>query len=543
MSAVQSTTPQSTESPVKVPVGGTLLIALGVILLCFFPKLGADLFWQIRVGEDILRSHAVPRADHYSWTRHGHPWDTPEWLSFVVFALAYKAGGFFGTFLMMVALTVAQSTLIWIWLVRRTRSPFRSFVLINLMLMALSQLIQERPWLFTTLFLTISLMVIRVVYDDGKTARLFKLVPLVALWTNLHQGFLVLVAVLGACAIGDIITAIIPAKGDDADRLDVKRMALHRAGALLSTAALCIVAGMVSPYGWHVYKNVLVTILDPNAMTKVTEWLPVTSMPPDYYWGFYTLATVTLLGYVAAKNRGPLGLGFACAGLLEQAWMHQRNVPFFAIATVILAGDVIVDAAARFRPAKTVNLSPVLIGGAGLIYLAAIAKVSSQYFLPMLSRHSKGMETIGEAIIRMPGYPSYACDFMDAEGFPSHLRLYNNYDIGGYLVWRMPHEPVFVDGRADVYLGDTLNDYEAISAASDPSQVSDLLNKYDFDCVITSSAGFARVFMVDPAWHLVYAEPSSANRRRAWILLRDRPQFSALIEKCNVDFPRLKAPE
>ena len=35
-------------------------------------------------------------------------------------------------------------------------------------------------------------------------------------------------------------------------------------------------------------------------------------------------------------------------------------------------------------------------------------------------------------------------------------RLFNAYDWGGYLLWAWPEEPVFVDGRTDLYGDDIL---------------------------------------------------------------------------------------
>ena len=36
----------------------------------------------------------------------------------------------------------------------------------------------------------------------------------------------------------------------------------------------------------------------------------------------------------------------------------------------------------------------------------------------------------------------------------------NEYDWGGFLIWRVPERPVFIDGRLFVFLPDVLTDYE-----------------------------------------------------------------------------------
>jgi hypothetical protein len=42
---------------------------------------------------------------------------------------------------------------------------------------------------------------------------------------------------------------------------------------------------------------------------------------------------------------------------------------------------------------------------------------------------------------------------------PAHERLFNFYDYGGYLIWRAPDHPVFIDGRAEVYGNELFSEY------------------------------------------------------------------------------------
>ena len=42
----------------------------------------------------------------------------------------------------------------------------------------------------------------------------------------------------------------------------------------------------------------------------------------------------------------------------------------------------------------------------------------------------------------------------------THGNLLNEYDWGGYLIWRVPERRVFIDGRLFVFLPEVLTDYE-----------------------------------------------------------------------------------
>ena len=52
-----------------------------------------DSHWHVTVGNWILAHGAVPTVDIYSFTFAGQPWIAKEWLSQVLLALAYDAGG------------------------------------------------------------------------------------------------------------------------------------------------------------------------------------------------------------------------------------------------------------------------------------------------------------------------------------------------------------------------------------------------------------------------------------------------------------------
>ena len=55
-----------------------------------------DTFWHIGVGRLILQTHSLPWLDQLSHTFQGHPWMAKVWLSEIIFALMYEAGGWKG---------------------------------------------------------------------------------------------------------------------------------------------------------------------------------------------------------------------------------------------------------------------------------------------------------------------------------------------------------------------------------------------------------------------------------------------------------------
>src|SRR5271156_6094055 len=100
-----------------------------------------------------------------------------------------------------------------------------------------------RPHIFTLLLLSISVWMIEA---DRKAAsrRIWWLVPMTVVWTNLHGGFLALIATLGLAAAGTALEAWTGrAQWSSAVRYG------------LLTAA-CAAASLVNPYGYRLHQHV-----------------------------------------------------------------------------------------------------------------------------------------------------------------------------------------------------------------------------------------------------------------------------------------------
>lgn len=55
-----------------------------------------DLWWHLKAGQEIWNSHAIPRADHWSFTAYGHPWIAHEWLSQLCMYTVWHLFGYSG---------------------------------------------------------------------------------------------------------------------------------------------------------------------------------------------------------------------------------------------------------------------------------------------------------------------------------------------------------------------------------------------------------------------------------------------------------------
>src|ERR1700761_3743549 len=81
-------------------LSGSALFALtaglaGFAVAAFAPQLfnDGDTYWPISAGQWMLAHHAVLRADPFSYTLAGAAWNAQEWLSEILMALVWRAGG------------------------------------------------------------------------------------------------------------------------------------------------------------------------------------------------------------------------------------------------------------------------------------------------------------------------------------------------------------------------------------------------------------------------------------------------------------------
>ena len=87
------------------------LVLAAVVLFAPAVLNDPDTYWHLAAGQWILDHGRVPHVDVFSYSRPGIPWVAHEWLSEVLMALAWRAGGWGG---MLVLFAVAMGAAAWL---------------------------------------------------------------------------------------------------------------------------------------------------------------------------------------------------------------------------------------------------------------------------------------------------------------------------------------------------------------------------------------------------------------------------------------------
>jgi hypothetical protein len=384
-----------------------------------FPVYDSDLFWHLATGQWMVEHGTLARLDTFSWTINGEPVPQHQWLGQLLLYLAFDLGGWWGVVVLRTLLVLGIATIV---LRGALAAAPRAWIgaLVAFPALALSRYIWgDRPEL-VGLLCFVAFVALALAARDGDRRALIALVPLMAIWTNLHGGFVVGVVLLGMLAIEALVTS----------RGQARAFAAGAMVAILATFLNPDGAGVYAAPGWHFA----------NPPRFIQEWgLPdVTTFPGMLY-------ATTLLGTIATAilARGaPPRYAVLLLPLVFLSLSALRHMPLFALASVPYLARFLPEAIARYGP-RLARVDARGVPAVGSLALAAIVLGAGMLTAPVAPQ--------------LDGYPVAAAEALEREKGP----LLNDYDWGGYLIWSTPSAPVFIDGRLRPYVGSVLDDYRA----------------------------------------------------------------------------------
>ena len=438
----------------------------------------SDTFWQIAVGQWILDHHAMPRVDIYSFTKTGEPWTSSSWLAQVLYATSYNLAGWTGPVVLAACGIAATFALLTYILGRRVPASYAVMAAIMALMLAMGHFL-ARPHVLVLPVMLAWAYGLMSASERGQAPSPW-LLPLIALWANLHGGFVFGLVLTGAFALDALWNV------DRARRKPVAlRWVLFGVGALVACCA--------TPYGWG---SILAAgkILDLGELLHlIYEW-----MPADFSkFSAFEAVILALLGgalYSGVRLTPPrIAL---VLGLLHMALSHVRNVEIFALLLPIV---VLTPVASQFalRPAWTARIAvPAPVMAAIVILLGG--------WTWLLAANNTMAVPESQA-------PAAAVGALKAHGAK---RVLNDLPFGGYLIWQQI--PVFVDGRAELY-GEAFDMafYRAMQLKN-VDDLLDILDKWQIDAVLLTPHTPA-VGLLDHigGWRRAYADGNAVLHVRA----------------------------
>jgi hypothetical protein len=455
-----------------------------VLLLTLGPRLlnDPDSYSHIAVGRWILAHGAVPASDPFSFSMHGAPWITFEWLSEVIFAAVYALSGWGG----VVALAAAPIALAVGLLTRfllRELSPTPALFIVMAAVALLAPHMLARPHVLT-LPIMIAWATALVRCMDRRAAPPYWALPLLVLWANLHGSVVLALGLIGPAVLEALL---------DEKRSEWPRVLLR----WLPFTALAVIACCLTPYGSGPLLMPLTTLSAGHALDWIGEW-----RPQDF--GHFGAFELLLLAGLFALSRGvtlPVVRVLVVLGLLHFALAQVRNADLLAmLAPLYLAAPL-----ARQFGAGTEDDVTGSTGSARGVKLAALGVMIVATALAQVRDVRPALHNTPEAAVASAGL---------AKAGP----VLNDYLFGGYLIFA--GIPTFIDGRSELYDGPFIERYNRDVSLADLRDFLKLLDQYKFGATLLAPDTPA-VALLDrmPDWQRVYSDDVAVVHKR-----RDAPK-------------------
>jgi len=289
---------------------------------------------------------------------------------------------------------------------------------------------------------------------------------LFVVWANLHAGFIAGLAVIAYFAFRE------------------------RRRSVIYLLLACVLATLLNAYGWQLYEEVIRTVGDPALHSQITEWYPFSFRGES--WLFVILWAAGSLAFLKKGEWITLS-----RLLLLTALSASRNLPLFVMSALPELDHFVARAKAALprhldKP-RRVALAAFVGAIVVTIYTLTALVVTESFDAP-----------------RGSGYPVSAVVYLRQHKCPGNL--FNDFSIGGYLIWKLPGQPVYIDGRMPTWRP-YMDRYMDIIHHPDHNYPQ-AFGRYSIHCALLDSKSHLAKALQRDGWQIV-------QRSGQWLLLED----------------------
>jgi len=259
--------------------------------LCLVPLQETDVFFRLANGQEILRTGHVPGRNLFSFTFPDQPYLDSAWLFDLATAGLYRVGGFPAVVVGKTVVVVATFVAAYLLLRRRGSGRVIAALVLAAAAFCMRERLVERPHVVSLLGEVVVLALLPALQDGRRRAWL--LVPVVALWANLHAGAFAGPVLVTLAGLGVLLDGII------SPSLASRRAVVNHALA----AILCTLALMATPAGSGIFRY-LAFHADIFAVHPVDEFRRP-AWHSDAPLVIYAVALALSLGLCAARRVRP----------------------------------------------------------------------------------------------------------------------------------------------------------------------------------------------------------------------------------------------
>lgn len=445
-------------------------LLFSILLHNSFSYLDPDFGWHLKFGEIIWYTADVPRDQIFMWTLAGKTWVDHEWLANLGIYGLWSIGGY-----IFVSLCFALIPVITIWLINRhifshfIKNKEGQIIIACIEMVALYGMAPHlgiRVQELTLLALTILLILFSRVSIQKNLTPPWWLPLLFYVWACVHAGFLLGLGLLTFWLGFQIVIFYFP-RLRGKYLIPLARPFLYQWVLL---GGLSFLLTLITPYGLSLY-SFLSEYRDTFYQSHIQEWLSPFTFPIHYTQIILNLFVISSsLTVYKVLYKKDIILNYIIIALLSiMSFKSVRHFPLLMGGWLILIlPHLIPELTKKISLGKT-HLLSALTGIAlfGVtIFILLFTRFTTAPFSSYCVNYACG------AVKFLKDHPEY------------HNRLFNSYNVGGYMIGVAPEIPLFIDGRLPQY------PYKGHSALgeylefSKPSGVRKKLNEHNIQTVI-----------------------------------------------------------
>lgn len=452
-----------------------------VLLFAFFffetlgPPIDYDLWYHLRVGEEVQTTGQVPHYDTFigiadkiePFYRVNDEWGL-GWLAWQI----YTVGGISGLAVGLSLAVVWLLAMIYAGCRAGGLSPVPSMLLTLLADQLMATRYALRPHLFTQIFAaTLVYFYLRAERSERPARWLWAMAPVIVLWTNMHAGISLGVAMVGWWCLLSFLPGARPGWRQS-----------------VPAALACLLAVLIRPDGWKLPSYVYTHFHRPLAYAWVMEWRPLSEVMPTWWLSALPLfLVIAFLGLALAVRQRVLRPAYAAptVGLTYFAFKWVRALGELGAVGVPLTAATWARLKTRPFPSRVAGW----VLGAGLLVALGWQLTRPDVFRFELSPRI---------------YPVGAVEFL--ERHPAPGALFSSNQFGGYLIFRRqrPYFHSVMSAIPDSVIADYMK------LRDQPEHLAEMVGRYGLGGFLLHYEYFdnqqklIEALQSSPDWSLVY---------------------------------------
>ena len=453
-----------------------------------------DLWGHILFGRELLVHGSLPPNNVYSYSAPDFRWLHHEWLSEVLMSATFDRFGPFGLKLLKFLCTAGTVSFV-VLAESETAAPasVQAIILVVASLIFVPSM-QFRPQIFDFLFLS-AIVAMLSRHNWRGSAPLWIVIPIMAIWCNLHGGFFIGLVAMAVYGVTIFLTDLV--KG----RWTRRGLGIIAITAAATASTLCT---FLIPPARETWYTLIYSIRNPTTHNNIVDWKPLIaslttapagSLEQKYFAIVLLFFTASVISVILRPGGADAPLVAVAAVLLATAFAAQRNI---AIATIAIVPVFANHLGLLLHPSEAANaasaraMSPAA-RWIGEILIAAIAIGFARY---------SGILKPG---IDASGNPADAVDFMNNHRLAGNVLA--DYAWGEYLIWHGgPGTKVFIDSRYDLgYPPQVIADFLELDKGKPDAAHTLAAYRTDF-VLVKRDWPSARLMDSQPDWRLVYSD-------------------------------------